>query len=176
MPDLDEESAIHYHNTCISYLIDVSKDPAKIYNEHALAAATILRLYEQVDSESINFNDMLKWFLSSTLRLSGIVDGTDIAIQPPLTGTDFETYLSVVQGVSNSQSIYLNDTFSVVDSVSNHRTWEFAEEKGGLDHTKLGFAHRPDAHFPTKCAGFTHEVRSDPNDSRAVRIYLKWGI
>jgi hypothetical protein len=51
LPDLDEESAIHYHGVCISYLIEVSKDPSKSYNEDALAAATILRFYEQVNGE-----------------------------------------------------------------------------------------------------------------------------
>jgi hypothetical protein len=49
--DFDEKSAIHYHGVCISYLIEVSKDLLKSYNEDALAAVTILRFYEQVDSE-----------------------------------------------------------------------------------------------------------------------------
>ena len=52
LPGLDEDSAIHYHNVCISYLIEVSNDPAQTYNEDALTAATILRFYEQVDSKS----------------------------------------------------------------------------------------------------------------------------
>ncbi|GMG04210.1 unnamed protein product [Aspergillus oryzae] len=44
-----EDSAIRYHNICISYLIEISKDPNEDYNEDVLTAATILRFYEQID-------------------------------------------------------------------------------------------------------------------------------
>lgn len=51
LPELNEDSAIHYHNICLSLLIDFSNDPSQGSSEDALAAATILRFYEQVDSE-----------------------------------------------------------------------------------------------------------------------------
>lgn len=50
LPGLNDETAIHYHNRCISYLIEISNDPAQSYNEDALTAATILRFYEQIDT------------------------------------------------------------------------------------------------------------------------------
>ncbi|KAF2183719.1 hypothetical protein K469DRAFT_689851 [Zopfia rhizophila CBS 207.26] len=50
LPDLNEESAIHYHNVCIKLLIEFSKEHSKGSSEDALAAATILRFYEQVDT------------------------------------------------------------------------------------------------------------------------------
>ena len=83
LPDLDEDSAIHYHNTCISYLVNVSNDSSKSYNEDALAAATILRFYEQVDSKSIDFSDIIKGALSSIVGLGDTVKKTDRSIQPP---------------------------------------------------------------------------------------------
>ncbi|KAK6823050.1 hypothetical protein RU639_005811 [Aspergillus parasiticus] len=53
LPGLSEDSAIRYHNICISYLIEISKDPNEDYNEDVLTAATILRFYEQIDAPSI---------------------------------------------------------------------------------------------------------------------------
>jgi hypothetical protein len=55
LPGLDERTAIRYHNVCISYLVAISNDPAQSYNEDALTAATILRFYEQLDSECLTF-------------------------------------------------------------------------------------------------------------------------
>lgn len=52
LPGLDEDAAIHYHNACISYLVNVSQNPEEAYNEDTLAAATALRYYEQIDSKS----------------------------------------------------------------------------------------------------------------------------
>ncbi|KAF9872147.1 hypothetical protein CkaCkLH20_10484 [Colletotrichum karsti] len=50
LPELNKESAIHYHNKCISYLMDTSTDPANPCNDDALTAITILRYHEQVDT------------------------------------------------------------------------------------------------------------------------------
>ncbi|KAF0318364.1 MFS monosaccharide transporter [Colletotrichum asianum] len=50
LPNLNKESAIHYHNKCISYLMDTSTDPAHPCNDDALTAIMILRYHEQVDS------------------------------------------------------------------------------------------------------------------------------
>ncbi|KAM0415865.1 hypothetical protein ACHAPT_013176 [Fusarium lateritium] len=44
------ESAIHYHNKCISHLMDVSADPINSCSDDALTAITILRYHEQVDT------------------------------------------------------------------------------------------------------------------------------
>ncbi|KAK7421598.1 hypothetical protein QQX98_002065 [Neonectria punicea] len=50
LPGLTDQSAIHYHNKCISYLMDVSADPARSCSDDALTAITILRYHEQVDT------------------------------------------------------------------------------------------------------------------------------
>ncbi|KIW97330.1 uncharacterized protein Z519_02722 [Cladophialophora bantiana CBS 173.52] len=50
LPDLNENSAIEYHNICISYLMEVLNDPKKTINQDALIAATILRFHEQIDT------------------------------------------------------------------------------------------------------------------------------
>lgn len=50
LPDLTTEAAIHYHNDCISNLIESSNDPEQMHNENLLAAASILRWHEEVDA------------------------------------------------------------------------------------------------------------------------------
>ncbi|KAI8675625.1 Zn(2)-C6 fungal-type domain-containing protein [Fusarium keratoplasticum] len=50
LPNLTMESAIHYHNKCISHLMDVSADPTNTCSDDALTAITILRYHEQVDT------------------------------------------------------------------------------------------------------------------------------
>lgn len=49
LPGLQYETAIRYHDICISYLIEVSNDPSGDFNEDILTAATILRFFEQLD-------------------------------------------------------------------------------------------------------------------------------
>ncbi|KAH6612087.1 hypothetical protein C7974DRAFT_90983 [Boeremia exigua] len=54
LPDLNEHSAIHYHNACLRLLMDFADIPADEANAEAradaLAATTILRTYEQLDT------------------------------------------------------------------------------------------------------------------------------
>jgi len=49
LPDLRYDTAISYHDICISYLIQVSNNPSGDFNEDILTAATILRFFEQLD-------------------------------------------------------------------------------------------------------------------------------
>lgn len=55
LSDLTVESAIHYHNVCLSLLMDFTNIPTSEANAEeradALAATTILRFYEQLDSK-----------------------------------------------------------------------------------------------------------------------------
>lgn len=53
LPNLTMESAIHYHNKCISHLMDASTDLENSCSDDALTAITILRYHEQVDSKVI---------------------------------------------------------------------------------------------------------------------------
>ncbi|OQD87457.1 hypothetical protein PENSOL_c077G02280 [Penicillium solitum] len=47
------ESAIHYHNECIAYFVSLSDHSREAQDENLLAAAVILRFYEEVDVPSI---------------------------------------------------------------------------------------------------------------------------
>ncbi|KAL4819580.1 hypothetical protein BDW67DRAFT_181916 [Aspergillus spinulosporus] len=47
--DLTEETALHYHNQCIHGLLELSGTAEQTRNEDLLAAAIILRFYEEVD-------------------------------------------------------------------------------------------------------------------------------
>lgn len=51
LPRVTVDAVVHYHDTCISYLLELSKDPSEQYNEDVLTAATILRFYEQIDGK-----------------------------------------------------------------------------------------------------------------------------
>ncbi|KAK6814062.1 hypothetical protein RU639_010517 [Aspergillus parasiticus] len=51
--NLRPETAIHYHNKCIEHLLSLSESPPEMENENLLAAAIILRFYEEVDAPSI---------------------------------------------------------------------------------------------------------------------------
>ncbi|KAK9858689.1 hypothetical protein MYU51_017947 [Penicillium brevicompactum] len=53
---LTSDSAVRYHDTCISYLIELSNNPNEQYNEDVLTAATILRFYEQIDAPSLGID------------------------------------------------------------------------------------------------------------------------
>ncbi|PSN64869.1 hypothetical protein BS50DRAFT_497126 [Corynespora cassiicola Philippines] len=54
LPELNDETAIHYHNICLQQLMTFSDTPASEFNAieraDALAATTILRFYEQLDT------------------------------------------------------------------------------------------------------------------------------
>lgn len=51
LPGLTMDTAVRYHDICISYLLELSKDPNEQYNEDIITAATILRFYEQIDGK-----------------------------------------------------------------------------------------------------------------------------
>lgn len=95
LPGVDDQTAVRYHNVCISYLIAISNDPAQSYNEDALTAATILRFYEQIDSKCIKGNTSSEPVIHCEHRLT--------LLQAPLTGQDSETYLNVVRAVVETQ-------------------------------------------------------------------------
>lgn len=57
LPGLTMDTAVRYHDICISFLLELSKDPNEQYNEDIITAATILRFYEQIDGESLPVSD-----------------------------------------------------------------------------------------------------------------------
>ena len=49
LPKLTEETPVKYHQACIAYLIKLANDPEHVRDENLLAAAVILRHYEEID-------------------------------------------------------------------------------------------------------------------------------
>ncbi|KAL3451375.1 hypothetical protein BJX65DRAFT_321313 [Aspergillus insuetus] len=49
---LNHSTALHYHSHCISSLLSLSGDLSRINSEDLLAAAIVLRFYEEIDSPS----------------------------------------------------------------------------------------------------------------------------
>ncbi|KAJ5580511.1 hypothetical protein N7450_006812 [Penicillium hetheringtonii] len=56
LPGLTMDTAVRYHDICISFLLELSKDPNEQYNEDIITAATILRFYEQIDAPSVGID------------------------------------------------------------------------------------------------------------------------
>ncbi|KAK5427759.1 hypothetical protein LTR34_008701 [Exophiala xenobiotica] len=50
VPDLNDETALHYHNECIRDLLTRSMDPDQTRDASLLAAAIVLRFYEEIDA------------------------------------------------------------------------------------------------------------------------------
>ncbi|KAL3457291.1 hypothetical protein BJX64DRAFT_295961 [Aspergillus heterothallicus] len=50
IPALNHSTALHYHSHCISSLLSLSGDLSRINSEDLLAAAIVLRFYEEIDS------------------------------------------------------------------------------------------------------------------------------
>jgi Fungal specific transcription factor domain len=51
LSSLTAESAIHYQNECIPHLVHLSNNVEQVRDENLLAAAVILRFYEEVDGK-----------------------------------------------------------------------------------------------------------------------------
>ncbi|KAJ5105076.1 hypothetical protein NUU61_002423 [Penicillium alfredii] len=49
LPNLTPETALHYHNQCIAHFVSLSDHSREAQDENLLAAAVILRFYEEVD-------------------------------------------------------------------------------------------------------------------------------
>ncbi|KAE8333572.1 hypothetical protein BDV39DRAFT_199291 [Aspergillus sergii] len=57
LPFLGDDAALEYQSLCISHLMNLSGNPAEVADENLLAAAVILRFYEEVDSPLIGVDD-----------------------------------------------------------------------------------------------------------------------
>lgn len=49
IPSVESEVALEYQNLCITHLMSLSGDEAEVQDEDLLAAAVILRFYEEID-------------------------------------------------------------------------------------------------------------------------------
>ncbi|KAB8256881.1 hypothetical protein BDV32DRAFT_160880 [Aspergillus pseudonomiae] len=57
LPFLGDEAALEYQSLCISHLMSLSGNPAEVADENLLAAAVILRFYEEVDLPLVGVDD-----------------------------------------------------------------------------------------------------------------------
>ncbi|KAJ5626064.1 hypothetical protein N7510_002373 [Penicillium lagena] len=73
LPNLTPETAIRYHNECIAHFMSLSEHSRETQNENLLAAAVILRFYEEVDSKNQAATKLL-----SSLTLTVQYMGEDI--------------------------------------------------------------------------------------------------
>ncbi|KAI1054499.1 hypothetical protein LB506_010703 [Fusarium annulatum] len=97
LPDLSMESAIHYHNKCISHLMGLSADPINSCSDDALAAITILRYHEQVDTHFTGTdNETFSIAVRAVFQASqNDADGLlHLILQPPRGSDVYATSLS----------------------------------------------------------------------------------
>ncbi|KAF5529234.1 major facilitator superfamily transporter [Fusarium phyllophilum] len=95
--DLNMESAIHYHNKCISHLMGVSADPINSCSDDALVAITILRYHEQVDTHFTGTdNETFSVAVRAVFQASqNDADGLlHLILQPPRGSDVYATSLS----------------------------------------------------------------------------------
>ncbi|KAH8432772.1 uncharacterized protein LDX57_010399 [Aspergillus melleus] len=57
LPLLGEETALEYQSLCISHLMSLSGDSTEVQDENLLAAAVILRFYEEYDAPLVGIDD-----------------------------------------------------------------------------------------------------------------------
>ncbi|PLB54079.1 hypothetical protein P170DRAFT_344579 [Aspergillus steynii IBT 23096] len=57
LPSLGEERALEYQSLCISHLMSLSGDTTEVQDENLLAAAVILRFYEEYDAPLVGIDD-----------------------------------------------------------------------------------------------------------------------
>ena len=67
LPNLTPETAIHYHNQCIAHFVSLSDHSREAQDENLLAAAVILRFYEEVDCQYLSSISLLSFFITDTL-------------------------------------------------------------------------------------------------------------
>lgn len=92
LPTLTANTAIEYHNVVLAYLIKLSTDPVEVSNEDLLAAAVVLRFYEELDmsitgEDAENFLKTFQVFVNAQLSnamnsTSLLADGTFEARTP----------------------------------------------------------------------------------------------
>lgn len=91
LPDLNYETALRYHQACLAYLIELSKDPVHVQDETLLAAAVILRYYEELDAsytgqDTETFLHTFQVFVDAQTSMNDVSHRHDTARDLPPTG------------------------------------------------------------------------------------------
>ncbi|KAF5611415.1 major facilitator superfamily transporter [Fusarium subglutinans] len=118
LPDLNMESAIHYHNKCISHLMGVSADPINSCSDDALAAITILRYHEQVDTHFTGIdNETFSIAVRAIFQASqNDADGLlHLILQPPRGSDVYATSLSSLRFSALESYGIFDDTLAADD-------------------------------------------------------------
>ncbi|KAI0478190.1 hypothetical protein F4859DRAFT_478931 [Xylaria cf. heliscus] len=93
LPNLNKQSTIHYHNACISYMIDYLNHPRDPFDD-VLIAIPILRFHEQVDmhltgSDSETYSNALGAIFrakqSSFITLLSAIGNADTDLKAPVS-------------------------------------------------------------------------------------------
>lgn len=88
LPDLNANSALEYHNACITYLLELSHYPEHLEDENLLAAACLLRFYEVLDTpvggqDEERFLRVFQSFATSQASLARSLSTSNRDMSPP---------------------------------------------------------------------------------------------
>lgn len=107
LPDLTDETALHYHSKCINDLLILGADPEQNRNEDLLAAGVILRLYEEFDypfrdeqKDNELFLQMLNVFIEAQIPNYAV---------PSISGADSSVIISSPNTTANTNSNTQNE-------------------------------------------------------------------
>ncbi|KAE8365016.1 hypothetical protein BDV27DRAFT_157314 [Aspergillus caelatus] len=131
IPNLNKSTALHYHDNCIRSLLSLSGDLSRINSEDLLAAAIVLRFYEEIDSPLENNTDkgvllrVLKIFVNAQLPSPdafpcslvetyhkhhhhhfSLVSNTSPTTPPAITHTQSTTLLRACLSIAFRQELY----------------------------------------------------------------------
>lgn len=120
LPELSQESPVHYHNECIRDLLELSLDPEQVHNENLLAAAVILRTDEEMngplsygDEDSEVFLRMLNIFIDAQIPSTQVQ-----TYDSPLARASQSTFHSDFHSPAMSQST--SPEYQAVSSTPGH--------------------------------------------------------
>ena len=148
IPDLNEETALHYHSEGIKELLKRSMDPDEIREENLLAAAIILRFYEEIDAplregarDNELFLQVMNVFIDAQIPAVPLVPHSSPMITGPKIGgiPSPEHHYPQIQSPTASDPTF--PTSSIVEGVTGGR-WR----SDGLCQASFWVAFRQEIH------------------------------
>lgn len=123
LPSLTEETALHYHTECIQDLVQRSMNMEQTQDASLLAAAIILRFYEEIDaplredpSDSELFLRVINVFIDAQTPTAPVVPHSSPVITGPEIATDQHGIFLLSSQVSHSPTASHNSSLNGLPS------------------------------------------------------------